>query len=334
MSARVIVRVPATTANLGPGFDSLGMALDLWNHFELTLEESEAHELSEPVRLVEVNLEGEGAGILPKDSTNLVYRAFRMGFEGVNLPSGRVRLRIVNRVPLSSGLGSSATAIVGGLLAANALRERPLPRSRLVEIAAGIEGHPDNVAPALMGGLVVSVMHRSGEVTALSITVPDDLWVCVAVPDFYLDTRFSRGRLPERVTREDAVYNLSRAALWVAAIAQGELEALKVATEDVLHQPYRSELIPGLKDVFDAALSAGAFGVALSGSGPSVAAFCRRADAEAISDAMSRSFSKVGVTTRSVIARPAAQGAQVAVEGSLAGRALGLQFERNISGGV
>jgi len=342
MSARVIVRVPATTANLGPGFDSLGMALDLWNEFHVTLEETPLAgqrpglpgEGPEALQLAGVTLEGEGAEALPRSGDNLVFQAFKMGFVGEKPPCAKVSLRIVNRVPLSSGLGSSATAIVGGLLAANAVRIRELPLSRLVEIATSIEGHPDNVAPAIMGGLVVSVMQKDGPVTALSVEVPRDLWVCVAVPDFYLDTRFSRGRLPDRVTREDAVFNLSRSALWIAAMARGDLGVLKVATQDALHQPYRSELIPGLKDVFDAALDAGALGVALSGSGPSVAAFCRRPTAEAVSEAMSRAFRRVGVTTRSLITRPAAKGAQVTVEGSIAGRVLGLRFESHLSGGV
>ncbi len=337
MSARVVVHVPATTANLGPGFDCLGMALDLWNRFEVTVEERPSDGIpagSDPLRLVEVALEGEGADVLPRDGSNLVYRAFQEGFAGEAPPRGDVRLRIVNRVPLSSGLGSSATAIVGGLLAANALRAAELSRSHLVRLAARIEGHPDNVAPALMGGLVVSVMHGDGLVTSVSVGVPEELWVCVAVPDFYLDTRSSRMRLPDRVAREDAVFNLSRAVLWVAAVARGDLEALKVATEDALHQPYRSQLIPGLKDVFDAALDAGALGVALSGAGPSVAAFCRRSGAGPVSEAMSRAFRKVGVTARTLITRPTVQGAHVAVEGSLAGRPLGEQYESRLSGGV
>lgn len=341
MSARIVVHVPATTANLGPGLDSLGMALDLWNQFEITVEEpfsdhqaAPGEEDAGPLRLVDVAFEGEGAEILPRDGSNLVFQAFKMGFAGEEPPRADVRMHIMNRVPLSSGLGSSATAIVGGLLAANALRTRELPLCRLIDLAARIEGHPDNVAPALLGGLVVSVMGEDGSVTALSVDVPSELWVCVAVPDFYLDTRRSRARLPEKVSRADAVFNLSRSALWVAAMATGDLSALKVATEDALHQPYRSELIPGLREVFDAALGAGALGVAMSGSGPSVAAFCRRGDAEAICAAMTKAFSRVGVTTRSLIVRPAAKGARVAVEGSLAGRTLGLKYESNLSGGV
>lgn len=332
MSCRVTVTVPATTANLGPGFDALGMALELWNRFELTVDFAEKAESGEGLRLVEVVIEGEGAGALPLNADNLVYKALLAGFAGEKPPSGEVRLRVVNRVPLSSGLGSSATAIVGGLTAANALRREKLTPKRLIELAASIEGHPDNVAPAVLGGLVVSVTEGDGSVRSISIPLPDELWVCVAVPDFYLNTSFSRAQLPERVSRADAVFSLSRSALWVAAMASGDLEALRVATQDVLHQPYRSALIPGLQDVFEAALQASALGVALSGSGPSVSAFCRRKDAEAIADAMCRAFRRVGVTARTWITRPAGTGATVEVEEFSGAR--GPILESNVSGGM
>lgn len=335
MSCNVTVTVPATTANLGPGFDSLGMALDLWNQFELTIVPSaKGRERKEGLRLVDVVVEGEGAEALPLDADNLVFKAFLAGFEGEQPPQGEVALRVVNRVPLSSGLGSSATAIVGGLAAANALRRQRLSLKRLIELATEIEGHPDNVAPAVLGGLVVSVAEKDGSVCSLSIPLPQELWVCVAVPDFYLNTDYSRARLPERVSRADAVFNLSRSALWIAAMVRGDLEALGIATQDALHQPYRSALIPGLEDVFEAALKAGALGVALSGSGPSVAAFCRGADGEAIGEAMRRAFRKVGVTARTWIVRPATQGATVRIEALSGGSFRDSMFESNVSGGM
>lgn len=165
----------------------------------------------------------------------------------------------------------------------------------------------------------MSVVRGDGSVRSISVAPPPKLWVAVAVPDFYLKTSYSRAKLPTRVTRDEAVFNLSRAALWVAAMATGDLEAIADATEDRLHQPYRSELIPGLSDVFDGARRAGALGVALSGSGPSVAAFCRRERAEAIGDAMAAAFRKVGVTARVFLTRPAPTGARVRVDD--AGRA-------------
>lgn len=336
MSLKVTVKVPATTANLGPGFDALGMALDLWNTFEIEWEDDNPPNGPAPgtLRVGGVTVQGEGLEVLPADENNLVFKAMKAGFAGEELPRGRVNLRITNRVPLASGLGSSATAIVAGLLAGNALRKEKLSQDQLIETATRIEGHPDNVAPALLGGLVVSVVEEGGPVRSLSVPVPDELWICVAVPDFYLDTRYSRAKLPERVTRQDAVFNLSRSALWVAAMARGDLSALRVATQDVLHQPYRSALIPGLDDVFAAALGAGAVGVALSGSGPSVTAFCRQFDAALVGEAMSRAFRKVGVTTRTWTVRPATTGATVEVAACPGGESRDPRYECNLFGGV
>lgn len=307
---RVIVRVPATTANLGPGFDALGMALDLWNEFEFT---ADTNETVPDERAADVTLrcEGEGANELPQDRDNLVFRSFAKAFAPRAAVPARVDIVVRNRVPLSSGLGSSATAIVGGLAAGLHMQTGSVLKERLIELASAIEGHPDNVAPASLGGLVTSVVRRDGRVASISVKPPEALWVCVAVPDFYLRTDRARMRLPERVSREDAVFSLSRSALWIAAAATGNLEALGTATEDVLHQPYRKDLIPGLADVFEAASDRGAFGVALSGSGPSVAAFCSQERGEAVGEAMRLAFRKVGVTARILLTRPSFEGVQV-----------------------
>ena len=306
---RVIARVPATTANLGPGFDALGMSLDLWNEFEFTADTGNVVRSADEAE-VTVACEGEGAGELPEGRDNLVFKSFVKAFEPGDVPA-RVQIVVRNRVPLSSGLGSSATAIVGGLAAGLKLRTGELPLDLLIDLASRLEGHPDNVAPATLGGLVTSAVRRDGSVEALSVRPPESLWVCLAVPDFYLRTERARERLPERISREDAVFNLSRAALWIAACATGRLDVLRTATEDVLHQPYRRELIPGLDEVFQAATECGAYGVALSGSGPSVAAFCARERGEAIGEAMRVAFRKVGVTARIILTRPSTRGVQV-----------------------
>lgn len=298
----VRVEVPATTANLGPGFDSLGLALDVWNRFDVAIADDEEG--------VFVSCEGEGQDELPRGTENLVYRAMARCYEGEELPRS-VRIHIRNRVPLSSGLGSSATAVVAGVLAANALRRRPLGEDRLLELATEIEGHPDNVAPALRGGLVVSALKRHGGVEAISVRPPEALKVCVAVPDLHLSTRVARAKLPDQIRRDDAVFNLSRAALWVAAVTTGAFEALRTATEDVLHQPYRRELIPGLEEVFAAALDGGAFGVALSGSGPSVAAFCSEERCEAVGEKMRSAFQKAGLSARIIATQPSPSGARL-----------------------
>jgi len=318
---RLTVRVPATTANLGPGFDALGMSLDLWNEFEITADDETTVNSPQDAD-VTVICEGEGATELPQGRDNLVFRSFATAFSPGGVP-GRVRIVIRNQVPLSSGMGSSATAIVGGLAGGLKIGLGEVPKDRLIDLASKIEGHPDNVAPATLGGLVASAVRKDGSVEAISVRPPEALRVCVAVPDFYLRTDRARTRLPERVSRDDAVFNLARSALWVAACATGNLDALKTATEDVLHQPYRKDLIPGLEDVFKAAMDSGAFGVALSGSGPSVAAFCSHDTGEAIGEAMSLAFRKVGVTARILVTRPSTQGVQVsaAKTASAAGQA-------------
>ena len=305
---RLTVRVPATTANLGPVFDALGMSLDLWNEFEFVAEDETVDAPSDAE--VSVMCEGEGAGELPRGPDNLVYRSFAMAFPAGAVPK-RVTIVIRNQVPLASGLGSSATAIVGGLAGGLKLLTGDVPKDRLIELGSKLEGHPDNVAPAVLGGLVASAVRGDGSIESISVKPPEALRVCVAVPDFYLNTERARMRLPERVSRHDAVFNLARSALWIAACATGRLEVLRTATEDVLHQPYRKDLIPGIDDVFQAARESGAYGVALSGSGPSVAAFCSEERGEAIGEAMRVAFRKVGVTARIVLTRPTTQGVQV-----------------------
>jgi len=217
----------------------------------------------------------------------------------------------MNNIPVYSGLGSSATAIVGGLLAASALRKKPLEKEELLDLAATIEGHPDNVAPAIFGGFVASAVADSGRVEAVTLPVPPEVRIVVAVPRLKLETRESRGLLPVSVSMESATYNLSRTALWVAAVARGELEMLRTATRDALHQDSRSKLVPGFRSVLQAAMEAGALGAALSGSGPSVVAFARESSTDTVRDAMRAGFSRAGVDTRVLVTRPAPTGARL-----------------------
>ena len=280
------VRVPATSANLGPGFDALGLALRLYN--TLTLE---------PADHPAIEIEGEGTGTLPRDTAHLAYQAalaVAARAEGGGAAGARAfRLRQQNQIPLSSGLGSSAAAIVGGAVAANALLGAPLGRQALLDLAAEMEGHPDNVAPALFGGLVVCARTPAG-VRWIRLA-PPPLNVVLAVPDYHVSTDEARRRLPARVPFPDAVFNVTRATLLVAALTGGRPDLLDEATQDRLHQPYRETLVPGLTDVFAAARRAGAYGVALSGSGPTVLAF---GDAPEIGPAMAQAFRAAGAACR------------------------------------
>ena len=257
---RVTVRVPATSANIGPGFDVLGLALAL--HNEVTAEESDR---------VVVTVEGEGTGVLPTGADNVVARAVRQAFELAGRPFCGVMLRCVNRIPPSRGLGSSAAAWVAGLVAGSALAGNALSREALLDAAARAEGHPDNVAAALLGGLTVSC--ASGDrITAISLPVPAAVRWVVLIPDAQGSTREARAVLPPTVSRADAVFNLQRVSLLLAALGGGRLDLLPTALDDRLHQPARWRLFPWLPAAVAAARSAGALGCVLSGAGPALLA--------------------------------------------------------------
>ena len=259
----VEVRAPATTANLGPGYDCLGMALDIWNR--LTVSTLPAG--STPT--VQVN--GEGEGELAGDTDNLTYRAMAFLYDEADTPIPPLELVCQNGIPLSRGMGSSAAAIAGGLVAANALLDEPFSANDLLEMAATIEGHPDNVAAAVHGGLRLVVMEDNQIYTA-PIRIPTELQAVLFIPENRIATVDARRVLPAEISVADAVYNMSRAALLVAAMEGNRPEYLKIATQDRLHQPYRETIFPPMKVIFAAARDAGALGVFLSGSGSAIMA--------------------------------------------------------------
>jgi homoserine kinase len=283
---RVHVRVPATSANLGPGFDALGLALALYN--EVSATEADG---------VTVTIEGEGAGRLPAGGRNVVARGVRHAYEAAGRPFRGVALTCVNRVPAARGLGSSAAAWVGGLVAGNALLGGPLSRDTLLALAARAEGHPDNVTAAMCGGLTVSCALYDGRVTALSLPVPEAVRWVVLVPEVTSATAEARAVLPEAVPRADAVFNVQRVALLLAALQSGRVDVLGDALDDRLHQPYRLRLFPWMPGVVDAARAAGALGCVLSGAGPSLLAAVRD-DANGVAQAMERALAQAGLRGR------------------------------------
>jgi len=299
---KVSVKVPATTANLGPGFDALGLALTLWN--ETAFEAVEAFSL---------RIEGEGAESLVADHENLIVRAARRAYETAGTQMPPLGIRCINRIPLGAGLGSSAAAIVTGLLGANALLGEPLSSEEILNLAVDMEGHPDNVAPALLGGLVVSTMDE-GRVIAHRIVVGatglPPLSVTVVVPDFDFPTRKARAALPEQVPLKDAVHNISRAVLVAEALRTGDLELLGRAMDDALHQPYRLPLIPGAREAMEAAKRAGAAAAALSGAGPGLVAFSAKPE-PGIGASMRRAFEAAGLRARSFELEVSQNGAEV-----------------------
>ena len=294
----VRVQVPASTANLGPGFDCLGMALKLFNIVEM----------SEISFGLSIEVTGEGKGYIPRDTTNVVYTCAQHLFKTVGYTPKGLRIRLHNNIPMSRGLGSSAAAIIGGLVAANVISGGILNPVQLLRIAIQIEGHPDNVTPALFGGITVYA-HTDEEVNYLKIDPPSGLKAIITIPDFPLSTKDAREALPKQISLEDAVFNIGRTALLVASLQRGDLNLLAVAMEDRLHQSYRAGLIPGMRKVFAAARLAGAKGVALSGAGPTLIALTDK-NPGLIAKVMKETFLQSGVTARSVVLDPSLTGAR------------------------
>ena len=283
---RVHVRVPATSANLGPGFDALGLALALYN-------EVEAREADG----VTVTVQGEGEGQLSSGAENIVARGVRLAFEAAGQPFKGVALRCVNRVPTARGLGSSAAAWVGGLVAGNHLTGGSITKEELLALAARAEGHPDNVAAALLGGLTVSCTGADGRVTAVSLPVPEWLTWVALVPELTASTAEARAVLPASVPRADAVFNVQRVALLLAGLQARRPDALAAALDDRLHQPYRRALFPWMESVREAARRAGAFGCVLSGAGPSLLALVG-VDGDEVARAMETALRAAGIEGR------------------------------------
>mgnify|MGYP000725346889 CR=1 FL=1 len=277
----IVVRVPASTTNLGPGFDALGLALALHNRIEIDFAETPT-----------VTVVGEGAGRLPADPSNLAYRVAADLCEAAGRPRPTLALRLHNAVPVRRGLGSSSTAIVGALVAANALLGEPFSREELLRRAVAIEGHPDNVTPTLLGGFQVVTMIGDRPVH-VRLPFPPELTAVVAIPDREIETEHARAVLPPTVPSDDAVFNVGRVALLLAALAARRWEWLGAAMEDRLHQPYRAPLLPGFAEAIAAARAAGADGACLSGSGSALLALTRREPA-AVGEAMVAALARAG----------------------------------------
>jgi len=265
----ITVRVPATSANLGPGFDTLGLALSLYN--TVTIRTNDNRVLDERVRI-----SGEGAGLLATDESNLAYSSAQKLFALLGVRAD-FTLEMHNEIPLSRGLGSSAAACVGGLVAANEWAkkhfEKSASRDELLTLATRIEGHPDNAAACLLGGFVVSAQDEN---RAWAVKVPVQKWphFAVWIPDEPLLTKEARAVVPQTLSRQDAVFNISRAALLVAALSTGDENALREALHDRIHQTQRAPLVRGYDDITQVAIENGALGATLSGAGSTILLWC------------------------------------------------------------
>ncbi len=297
----VLVRVPATSANLGPGFDTLGLALSLWNEVEFA-----------PAETFSLQVAGEEAARMQHTPDNLIVRSARKVYRRLGREMPPLRIRCLNRIPPASGLGSSAAAILSGLLGANALLGHPLSPSEILNLARDMEGHADNVAPALLGGLVVAALARPAPGLIVRKLPIRPCAVTVVLPEVDFPTARARAILPKQVALEDAVHNLGRVVLVCEALRLGDLELLGQVMEDALHQAPRLRLIPGAHEALRAARQAGAAAVALSGAGPGLIAFSAQR-APAIASAMQRAFEAAGLRTRLFHLRIARQGARVII---------------------
>ena len=308
------VKVPASTANLGPGFDTLGMALSLFNYVEM-------EETGTQGELI-IEVQGEGAASIAVDEKNVTWQAAQAVFQVTGCYPTGLHIRLHNEIPAARGLGSSAAARVGGLIAANYLVGEPLVREQLLALAVGLEGHPDNAAPALMGGLVAASFTERG-LLYRRLEVPAGLQVIVAIPSYELSTQEAVRALPAMIPLRDAVFNLGQACLLITGFLTQDWPLIGQAMEDRIHQPYRAPLIPGLEEALKAARAAGALGAALSGAGPTVLAlaieeegpdqgnFKHQAQLKKIGEAMREAFYRSGVASTVRILSPCAEGAKL-----------------------
>jgi homoserine kinase len=274
------IRVPATTANLGAGFDCIGAALSLYNEFTLT-------EIDAPALTIAVR--GLEATKVNTDDTNLAYQAFRKLYQQIDRIPPVIQLEIKLGVPLARGLGSSATAIVGGLLGANILAGSPLSPAEVMQLAIEMEGHPDNVVPALIGGCQLAATAATGWAIA-DIPWHSSIAVIVAIPDFELSTAAARSVLPTTYSRADAIFNTAHLGLLIRGLETGNADWLTAALTDRIHQPYRQQLILGYYDIERAVIAAGGYGMVISGAGPTLLALSTADRAPAIAQAMSKAW--------------------------------------------
>jgi homoserine kinase len=301
--APVTVEAPASSANLGPGFDSLALALELYLRVTVTPLSAGAEQIT---------VEGQGADEIGIDAGNRFLIGLEHGLQEFELEPPVMRIEMRNEIPLARGLGSSAAACVAGLLAAEAMCGAKLGAERIHRIATDIDGHPDNVAAALLGGFVIVGRDGGGVPRATRFEAPAELHTAVFIPDAAMRTAEMRAALPAQVPHADAAHNVGRAALVVAALTSGRLELLDAMSDDRLHEPFRAVYLPQLPALVAAARSAGALGAALSGAGSAVLALSNDAAvAERVAAAMTQAASANDLPGRAVVVRPAAHGARV-----------------------
>jgi len=286
----VIVSVPATTANLGPGFDCIGAALTLYNEFRFTRDAA--------TEGLKISVTGSESQRVDTSGDNLVYQAFEKFYQHLGQAVPPVEMEIKLGVPLARGLGSSATAIVGGLVGANQLAGEPLDVVEVMNLAIAMEGHPDNVVPAILGGCRLAATSLTNAWEICEIGWHPEIVPVVAIPDFELSTSSARSVLPTEYSRESAIFNIAHLGLLLRGLETGCSDWLTAALQDKIHQPYRQALIPGYEAVQVAAVAAGAYGIVISGAGPTLLALAHSSQAVAVEEAMTLAWKNQGMTAK------------------------------------
>ncbi len=294
---KVSVKTPATIANLGPGFDSFGLALPLYN--VVSVEETVLPGSGIEINIInEKNNEKSELADVPTDKTNIVYKAIELLYNFIGQVPNELKITIKTQIPISRGLGSSSSVIVGGLIAANELLGRPADEKVLMSIATEIEGHPDNITPAFVGGITMSSWEDDGSVVYRKLPWNDDWKLMVCIPDYELNTEISRSVLPKEVPMSSAIHNLKRSAMFVDALYSKDEELLKLALKDKLHQPYREKLVPGLSDIINNLKHInGVIGTVLCGAGPAILVIYNGIGVGEIKEVVSNSWNYFNVET-------------------------------------
>lgn len=294
---KVSVKVPATTANFGSGFDCLGMALPVYNI--ITIEETVL-----PGSGVEINIISEtdddelAIEHIPRDENNIIYKAVEMLYNSIGQSPSELKINIRSQIPIAKGMGSSAAIIVGGLMAANELLGNPADEAALLSIATEVEGHPDNVTPAIVGGLVMSSLEDDGSIIYRKLPWPEEWHITICIPDYELATEIARSVLPKEVPLQDATFNSRRLAMFIEAIHTKDSELMKLALQDKLHQPYRTKLVPGLYDIIENLKhEENVMGCVLSGTGPAILVISQRNNLEKIKSIVSETWANYNVKT-------------------------------------
>jgi len=309
---KISVKVPATTANIGPGFDCLGMALPIYN--TITIEETVLPGTGVEINVISEDKTADDLSVehMELNENSLIYKAVELLYNSIGQTPSELKITINTGIPIARGLGSSASVIVGGLIAANELLGRPADEAALLSIATEVEGHPDNIAPAIVGGLVLSSQEEDCTVVYRKLNWPEEWTLTLCIPEYELTTEISRSVLPAEVPMCDAVFNAKRLAMLVEAVNTKDAELMKLALQDRLHQPYRMKLVPGLEKISENLRhEENVLGCVLSGAGPTILIISHKNNLDRIHSIVKETWADLNIKAEIKVLSVENNGAQV-----------------------